>query len=120
MRFAPPYLPAMAILPRPASPRVLLRELRAVFTGSRRQKLVIGALAIGITSAWVTLFIIESWWGVMPEGPQITYVEDYRADRTDAQIIAQQKIDQAARDKAKAERRRQWQAIDQGLSRYGL
>jgi hypothetical protein len=53
-------------------------------------------------------------------GPQLIYVESWPANRTDEQIKAEQKIDQAARDKAKAERQRQFKKLDDQLERLGL
>lgn len=110
----------MSILPRPASPRAFLADLRAVWRGDRRTKLVAGVVAIGMTSLIVTLFIIESWWGVLPEGERISYVADWPNDRSDAQIIAQQKIDRVARDKERAEKRRAFQKVDRELSGLGI
>lgn len=110
----------MSILPRPASPRALLADLRAVWQGDRRTRLLAGVVAVGMTSLIVTGFIVESWWGVLPEGEQISYVADWPNDRSDAQIIAQQKIDQRARDKAQAEKRRQFQKVDRDLSALGI
>jgi hypothetical protein len=111
----------MAVFPRPARPRALIADVKRLWnSGTRRYKLVFGALAIGMTSIMVTLFILESRWGVLPEGPQIIYASDWPADRTDAQIKAQQKIDQAVLDKARAERRREFQKLDDALKRSGL
>lgn len=108
-------------LPRPARPRALLADLRRAFgEGDRRHKLLFGALSIGITSLIVTGFIVESRWGVLPEGEQISYVSDWHDDRSDAQIIAQQKIDQAAKAKADAAKRRSFQRLDKQLSSVGL
>jgi hypothetical protein len=43
--------------------------------------------------------------------PRITYVELYPSNRTDAEIIADQKKDQAAKDAAIKERQRQYQKL---------
>ena len=111
----------MAILPRPAAPSVLLADLRAfVREGDRRYKLLFGALAIGMTSLWVTMFIVESWWGVKPEGEQIVYAASWSNTRSDAQIIAQQKIDQRAKDQALAEKRRAFQRVDAAMTKLGI
>lgn len=110
----------MAILPPIARPRVLIRDLRIFLMGDRRYKLVFATLAVAVTSLLVTMLIIESWWGVKPEGQQIVYAEDFLANRSDAQIVAQQKIDQAARDKAAAERRRAFQKLDRQMTRLGF
>lgn len=110
----------MAVFPRPARPSVLWKDLRYFLRGDRRYKLLFGAITVAIVSTWITIFIIESWWGVLPEGQQIVYAEDFKASRTDAEIIAQQKIDQAVRDKAMAEKRAAFQRLDKKLDRYGF
>ncbi len=110
----------MAILPPISRPSVLIRDMRIFMQGDRRHKLVFAVLAVGVTSLLVTMMIIESWWGVQPEGQQIVYASDFAANRTDAEIIAQQKIDQAVVDKAKAERRAQFQKLDDRMTKMGF
>lgn len=110
----------MAILPPLSSPSAIARDLRIFLIGGTRYKLVFATLAVAVTSLLVTMLIIESWWGVEPEGRQIVYAQDFPASRTDADIIAQQKIDQAAVDKARAERRAQFQRLDDAMTRHGL
>jgi hypothetical protein len=110
----------MAILPRPARPSVLIRDMRVFMQGDRRYKLLFATLSVAITSLIVTGLIIESWWGIEPEGQQIVYAADFPASRTDAEIIAQQKIDQAILEKAKAERRRQFQKLDDNMTKLGF
>lgn len=82
-------------------------------------------------SAAVTGFIV---WGLAhdshaerPYKREIIYVENWTLNRTDAEIIAQQKIDQAEKDKrdaaiaAKKEKvRKEYQAIDDSLKKWGL
>ena len=58
---------------------------------------------------------------------EIIYVQNWRADRTLNEIIAQQKIDEAKRVKIQAEykkkadeRQRQWKKIDDGLKEWGF
>ena len=117
----PSYVAGMAVLPRPASPRALIADLRAALgQGDRRYKLVAAAVSVGMTSLIVTGFIVESWYGVLPEGAQITYAADFKESRTDAEIVAQQKIDQRARDAAVVERRRAFQKLDRELTGAGL
>ena len=110
----------MAILPPIARPRDLLRDMRIFLAGDRRHKLVFATLAVGVTSLIVTALIVESWYGIQPEGQQITYAENFLNSRTDAEIIAQQKIDQKARDKAAAEKRAAFRRLDQKLEKYGF
>ncbi|NIJ07947.1 hypothetical protein FHS31_001557 [Sphingomonas vulcanisoli] len=105
--------------PRPAAPKTLLADLRGVFTGTRRHLLVFGAMAIGMTSAIITLFVIDSHDNIGP-GPQTIYVSDWSANRTDAEIIAQQKIDMVAIHKAKEERRKSFQRVDDAMKAWGF
>jgi hypothetical protein len=120
-RRGPAYLAGMSMFPRPARPEALLADVRRMWHAStRRYKLVFGALAITMTSLIITGFVLESRWGIAPEGPQIVYASDWHADRSDSEIQAQQKIDQRAAHAAKEERRRQWQKLDGDLKKLGL
>jgi len=109
----------MAVFPRPAKPKALLADIRAAFGGDRRHRLIFAALAIGMTSLIVTGFIVESRSGILP-GASVIYASDWNENRTDAQIQAQQKIDQKELDAAKAERRRQFKKVDDAMTRWGL
>jgi hypothetical protein len=111
----------MSIFLRPAKPKVLIEDVKRLWRGStNRYKLVFGALAIGITSIIVTGFVLESRWGVLPEGPQVVYAEDFAANRTDAQIREDQWADARARREAADERRREWKKIDDALTSHGF
>jgi hypothetical protein len=111
----------MAVFPRPARPRALIADIKRLWANSTsRYKLVFGAAAIGMVSLIVTGFVVEPRWGVMPEGPQVVYVSDWPATRTDAQIKDQQRIDAMERRKFADERRRQWQKLDRSLDRLGF
>ena len=59
-------------------------------------------------------FYYDSKTNIMP-GEQIIYVENWPATRTDAEIVAQQKIDQERREKAVAERQRQFKKLEKRL-----
>jgi len=111
----------MAILPRPASPSAFIADLRAFITGGdHRYKFFGAAFAIGITAFWIFGFVVESRWGVLPEGEQLTYAMEFPANRTDEQIIAQNKADQKVKDAALAERRRQFQKVDDAMTKMGF
>lgn len=82
-------------------------------------------------SAAITGFIcwglIHDSYAEVPYKREIIYVQDWRLDRSDAEIIAQQKIDQAAKDKrdaaqkAKDEKvRKQYQDMLDAMKRWGL
>ena len=105
----------MGYYPKPANPRALWTDLRAYLADQGRFKLIGAVIAVGMTSLIVTGFIVESRSGVLPDGPQITYAADWSDSRSDAEIIAQQKIDQKALHAAQAEKRRQFQKVADAL-----
>ena len=81
----------------------------------RSREQVIGAsLALLITAIIVIEFIVDAQIGTAPP-PRITYVELYPANRTDAQIIADQKKDMARKLAAQKERQRQFQKLEKQL-----
>jgi hypothetical protein len=99
-------------LPRPSSPLTAWRDLKAFLGQQERHKFVFAAIAICVPMVIVTGFYVDS--NIKPEA-QIIYVQSWPASRTDEQIKAQQKIDQAERDKAAAERRRQYRELEKRL-----
>ena len=107
--------------PRPVGPRAVVADFRALlFQQNRRHRLVFLTIAIGITSTIITGFIIESRDRSLLPGPQTIYVSDWAATRTDAEIVARQKIDAKELHAAKAERRRQFQKVDDDLKKLGI
>lgn len=102
-------------LPRPASPRRAWADLSAFFRNRGRHQLVAGGLAIIIPAIIVLGFYTDSNTNTAPPRRQLIYAESWRADRTDAEIIARQKIDQAARDEALAERQRAYKRLEKRL-----
>ena len=104
----------MSWFPRPVGPRAALADLRA-FMRQRSREQVIGAmLAVLVTAIIVIEFLVDSKIGTAPP-PQVVYMDSWSASRTDAEIIAQQKIDQAKRDKAEKEKQRQFQKLEKQL-----
>jgi hypothetical protein len=90
----------MSWFPRPSSPRAALRDLMAVLRHSSREQRIGAALALLATGIIVVEFLIDSRFGAVPD-PTPVYVELYPANRTDADIIADQKKDQADKEAAK-------------------
>ena len=81
----------------------------------RSREQVIGAsLALLVTAIIVIEFIVDAKINTAPP-PQVTYVELYSSNRTDAEIIADQKKDQAAKEAAQKERQRQFQKLEKQL-----
>lgn len=104
----------MSWFPRPSSPRAAFRDFVS-FVRQREREHVIGAsLAVLVTIIIVILFLVDANVGTaMP--PQVTYVELYPSNRTDAQIIADQKKDMAERLAFEKEKQRQFQRLEKRL-----
>ena len=108
-----PYLVSMA-LPRPASPRALWSDVRSFARQRSRHQVIAGVLAVAMPIVIVVGFYFDAQTNIMP-GEQIVYVENWPANRTDAEIKAQQKVDQERREKGLAERQRQYQELERRL-----
>ena len=101
-------------LPRPASPNTLIADLRA-FVGERRpHQLWAAALAVVIPAAIIVGFALDSRAAGTP-GPKLIYAKSWSANRTDAEIIADQKEHQAKREAAAKEKQRQFQKLEKQL-----
>lgn len=99
-------------LPRPSSPAAAWRDLKAFLGQQERHKFFFAVIAVIIPGLIVLGFYVDA--NIQPE-PQIIYVQSWPASRSDKQIKAEQKIDQAKRDKAAAEKRRQYQELAKRL-----
>ena len=104
----------MPIFPRPVSPRAALADFRAFLRQRGREQWIGAALAILVTIIIIIEFLVDSRINTAPP-QQVVYVEQWRADRTDAEIIAQQKIDQAAKEAAQKEKQRQFKKLEKQL-----
>ena len=104
----------MSWFPRPVSPRAAFADLRAFMSHTSREQRLGAAFAILATAIIVIVFFVDSKINTAPP-PQIIYVKDWKADRTDAEIIADQKKDQAAREAALKERQRQFRELENKL-----
>jgi len=108
------YLVAMAIFPRPVSPRAAFADFRAFLRHREREHWIGAALAVLVTIIIIIEFLVDSKINTAPP-PQIIYAEQWRADRTDSEIIADQKKHQAAREAAQKEKQRQFQKLEKQL-----
>ena len=109
-----PTYAGMAILPPTVGPRAALRDLKA-FLGQRSREQMIGAaLAVLVTIIIVIVFLVDSKINTAPP-PQIVYVENYGPDRTDADIIADQKKASEDRKKAEEARRKEFEKLQKEL-----
>ena len=109
----------MSWFPRPAAPKALWADVRAFAV--QRSRYQWGGLAIAIVMPLliVASFFHDSTHGVQP-GPQVVYVDSWPASRTDAQIVADQKRDQAQREAARRQQQQQFRKLDRQLDRLGI
>ena len=106
----------MSWFPRPASPLAAFRDLAAFMRHRSREQVIGACLALLVTSIIVIEFIVDAKTGMAPP-PQVVVVDIYPANRTDAQIRADQIKDEAAKEAAQKERQRQFQKLGK---RFGI
>ncbi len=75
-----------------------------------REQFIGGALAVLVTAIIVIEFLVDSKIGTAPPA-EIIYVDSWNANRTDAEIIADQKKDQAKRREYQQEKQREFQKL---------
>jgi hypothetical protein len=100
----------MSWFPRPSTPLAAIRDLSAFMRHSSREQVIGGALAFLVTLIIVIEFIVDAKIGTAPP-PRVVEVQLYASNRTDAQIIADQKKDMAQKEAAQKERQRQFRKL---------
>jgi hypothetical protein len=104
----------MSWFPKPSSPRAAFRDLIAFIRQREREHVIGAALAVLITMIIVIEFLVDAKLGTAPP-PQVVEVELYPSNRTDTDIMADQKKDQAEKEAAQKERQRQFQKLEKQL-----
>ena len=100
----------MSWFPHPSTPRAAIRDLAAFMRQRSREQVIGAALAVLVTIIIGILFLVDPKVNTQP-GEQIVYAESWPLNRTDAQIAADQKKDEAAMLAAKKEKQRQFQKL---------
>jgi len=85
----------MAIFPRPVSPRSATTDLWQYLTEKRAHKWPLLGLSAALTWVIIWAFLIDAKDISQPQRNKITYFQSWNANRADAQIILQQKLDVA-------------------------
>lgn len=108
------------------SPVRAYKDLRRFFADRGPVELGFLVLAMAITLTLIWAFARDSDIEATYR-PDIIYVEQYTLDRTDAQIVAQQKIDQVEKrkrvaeiERRAAERQAAFKRLDDKLESYGF
>lgn len=121
----PPYLSPMSFFAR-MSPIRAVRDLRTYLAGRPPYELIFLMGAIVITAFFIYLFARNDY-GAPPYEPDIIYVQQWPANRTDAEIRAAQKIDQKVKEKRLAEekaaqekKQAEFKKLDDALDKWGI
>ena len=101
----------MSWFPKPSRPTVAIADLLAFMRQRSREQRLAAVLSFLVTLIIVIVFFVDSSINTAPP-PQIIYVEQYRADRTDAEIIADQQKDEAERQAALKQQQREYQKLE--------
>lgn len=104
-----PYIGAMAIFPRPVSPKSAMSDLWSYFRENRPHKWPLLGLSAAFTWVIIWAFIVDANTNTMPTRNKIIYIQSWDANRSDAAIILQQKMDLARSEVALAKRQKQMQ-----------
>lgn len=104
----------MSWFPKPSSPVAAFRDLRAFMRQRSREQVIGAAVALGATALIIAGFSIDTKDAMKPP-PRIVEVELYPSNRTDAEIIADQKKDQAQLEALRKERQQQFQRLGKQL-----
>jgi uncharacterized protein YdaU (DUF1376 family) len=92
----------MSWFPRPVGPRAAIADLLAFMRQRSREQVIAASLSVLVTAIIVFEFFI-------------VYAESWSANRTDAEIIADQKKHQQEREAALKERQRQFKKLEKQL-----
>jgi hypothetical protein len=101
----------MSWFPRPVGPRAAIADLLAFMRQRSREQVIGACLAVLVTAIIVIEFLVDSKINTAPP-PQIVYVDSWSANRTDAEIIAEQKKDQAEQEAALKARQEQFKKLE--------
>ena len=104
----------MSFFPRPVSPRAAWADLRSFIRHREREHWIGAALAVLVTMIIIIEFLVDAKINTAPPA-SVIYVEQWRADRSDAEIQADQKVHQAKREALQKERQRQFQKLEKQL-----
>ena len=104
----------MAIFPHPSSPRAALADIRAYWSHRNRDHIIGASLAVLVTIIILILFFVDSKINTAPQRT-VQYVESWPADRSDAEIIAQQKKEKADYDRRVKERQEEFRKLEKTL-----
>ena len=99
------------------NPRAALSDVAAAIGGDTRRDRILGlTLDVLVTTIILIIFFVDAKINTAPP-PRVTYVETYAPDRTDADIVASQKLDSAERKAFREKKMREFQAIQKRFNK---
>ncbi|PZU58269.1 MAG: hypothetical protein DI547_10675 [Sphingobium sp.] len=101
----------MAIFPRPVSPKSALGDFWSYFLEQRSHKWPLLGLSAAMTWVIIWAFVIDGQTNTAPRQNKIIYVQSWDANRSDAAIILQQKMDLAKSEVALRKKQKEMQHI---------
>ena len=101
----------MAIFPRPASPRSAAGDLWSYLIARRPHKWPLLGVSMALTGLIIWAFIVDANTNTMPRQNKIIYFQSWDSNRSDAQVILQQKIDLAEREVALRKKQKEMQKV---------
>lgn len=104
----------MSWFPKPSSPRAAFNDLRAFMRHRSREQVLGFIMAVLVTMIIIIEFLVDSKINTAPPA-QIIYVENWKATRTDAEIIADQKKDEAQRQAALKQQQEEFKKLENTL-----
>jgi hypothetical protein len=109
------------------NPLAGINDLRRFLASRQKHELVFAFLSVFVTLTIIVGFYLDSGDLKKPWQRDITYVESWPLNRTDAEIVAAQKADmknrairEAAEKKRQEENRQSLKKIDDALTRWGF
>lgn len=101
----------MAIFPRPVSPRGAVGDLWNYLVERRAHKWPLLGLSAALTWLIIWAFMVDANTNTMPGRNKIYYFQSWDANRSDAAIIMQQKLDLAEAEAAMRKKQREMQKV---------
>jgi len=92
-----PYIEAMAIFPRPVSPRSAAGDLWSYLSERRAHKWPLLGVSIALTWVIIWAFFVDANTNTAPRQNQIIYFQNWSVGRSDVDVILEQKRDLAER-----------------------
>jgi anti-sigma factor RsiW len=103
-------------LPRPSSPRALIRDIRSFASERSSVQWIAAVVAILMPVVIIIGFITDAKTNIAP-GEQLIYLDSWSTNRTDAEIKADQLKREAEREAAAAARQAEFKKLEK---RFGM